>query len=115
MSDGSVRTGEESADYRRHRGRAGGVQQFTDETYIKHTNNRTTENNLDGFANVTVRIQHNPPSWAKRYSVVYAGQGSVINKVQYGIGGAYLAYNDDTNEGAFGATKNIYLSLNTLQ
>ena len=97
------------------RGRAGGVQQFIDETYIKHTNNRTTENNLDGFANVTVRIQHNPPSWAKRYSVVYAGQGSVINKVQYGIGGAYLAYNDDTNEGAFGATKNIYLSLNTLQ
>jgi hypothetical protein len=97
------------------RGRSGSVQPFPNETFIKHTNNRGSENNLDGFADVTVRIRHTPPTWAKRYSIVYPGQGSIINKVQYGIGGAYTAFNDESVQGAFGATKNIYLSLNTLQ
>jgi hypothetical protein len=97
------------------RGRSGSVQPFPAETFIKHTNDRGSENSLDGFADVTVRIRHTPPTWARRYSIVYPGQGSIINKVQYGIGGAYTAFNDETVQGAFGATKNIYLSLNTLQ
>jgi hypothetical protein len=45
---------------------------------------------------------------------VYAGKGSITNKVQYSIGGAYLALSDNT-EGTFGAAQNIYLSLGTLQ
>ena len=97
------------------RGRAGGVQPIDNGAFIYHTNDRSSENNLDGFANIVTRIKGLAPYWAKRYSMVYAGQGSVTNKVQYGIGGAYTAFNEDTVEGAFGGTKSIYLSINTLQ
>lgn len=95
-------------------GRAGGVQPIDQEMFVEHTNNRANQNNLDGPAIATMRIRHAPPSWAARYSVVYAGQGSSINKVQYSIGGAHLAFNDDA-AGSFGSAKTIYLSLNTLQ
>lgn len=97
------------------RGRAGSVEPLGGEVFVKHTNNRGSENNNDGHANVTVRIRGAAPYWASRYSIVYAGQGSIVNKVQYTIGGAYVATNDNSNEGSFGATKSIYLSLNTLQ
>lgn len=96
------------------RGRAGGVQKVG-AADILHTNDRSSQNDLDGFANVVMRIKHTPPVWAKRYSPVYAGQGSIINKVQYSVGGAYLAFNDQSNQGSFGANQSIYLSLNTLQ
>jgi hypothetical protein len=96
------------------RGRAGGVQKVG-AADILHTNNRSTQNGLDGFANVVMRIKHNPPVWAKRYAPVYVGRGSIINKVQYSVGGAYLAFNDMSNQGSFGANQSIYLSLNTLQ
>ena len=98
-----------------NRGRAGSVEPVGGEVFIEHTNNRTNQNNNDGFANVTARIRGTAPPWAERYSIVYAGQGSIINKIQYTIGGAYVATNDNSNEGSFGATKSIYLSLNTLQ
>ena len=100
------------------RGRASGVQPIEDETTVLHTNNRSTENDLHGYADITVRLKdapNFPPSWASRYSLVYAGNGSNFNKIQYGIGGAYVATNDDGTQGSFGATKNIYLSFNTLQ
>ena len=96
------------------RGRAGGVQKL-DPAEILHTNNRTGQNSFDGYADVVMRIKHTPPVWAKRYSPVYSGKGSIINKVQYGVGGAYLAFNDQSNQGSFGANQSIYLSLNNLQ
>jgi len=96
------------------KGRPSGVQPIENDVWVEHTNNRSSENNLDGRADVVVRIRHKAPAWAERYSIVYAGQGSVVNKVQYGIGGAYLALNDDA-VGSFGSAKNIYLSIGTLQ
>lgn len=96
------------------KGRAGGVQPLLEETFVQHTNNRVNQNNLDGYADITMRIRHTAPTWASRFSVVYAGQGSIVNKIQYSIGGAYLALNDAA-EGGFGAAQNIYLSLGTLQ
>ena len=96
------------------KGRPSGVQPLDQEPFVKHTNDRTSENDLDGRSDIVLRIRHSAPDWAKRYSVVYAGQGSIINKVQYGIGGAFVALNDDA-VGSFGSSKNIYLSLGTLQ
>ena len=96
------------------RGRAGGVQKVG-AADILHTNNRAQQNGFDGYANVVMRVKHTPPVWAKRYSPVYSGKGSIINKVQYGVGGAYLAFNDQSNQGSFGANQSIYLSLNNLQ
>lgn len=96
------------------RGRAGGVQKIG-AAEILHTNNRTQENDFNGYADVVMRVTHTPPVWARRYSPVYSGKGSIINKVQYGVGGAYLAFNDQSNQGSFGANQSIYLSLNSLQ
>ena len=96
------------------RGRPGGVQKLPT-VEIDHTNNRSTENSLDGFADVVMRINATAPDWASYYAPVYVGQGSIINKVQYGIGGAYLATNYDGLQGGFGANAQIFLSLRTLQ
>lgn len=96
------------------RGRAGGVQKVG-AAEILHTNNRTQENDFNGYADVVMRVTHTPPVWARRYSPVYSGKGTIINKVQYGVGGAYLAFNDQSNQGSFGANQSIYLSLNSLQ
>ena len=98
------------------KGRPGGVQPLDDEVFIEHTNNRSAENSLDGRADIVVRFNDTfrAPDWAERYSVVYAGQGSIVNKVQYSIGGAYVALNDN-EAGSFGSSQNIYLSLGTLQ
>jgi|TARA_R110000796_G_scaffold16600_4_gene51706 hypothetical protein len=96
------------------RGRPGGVQKF-DTVEIDHTNNRTSENDLDGPADVVLRLDATAPSWASYYAPVYVGQGSIINKVQYGIGGAYLASNYNGLQGGFGANSQIFLSLRTLQ
>ena len=97
------------------KGRPSGVQPLSEDPFIEHTNNRSGENNLDGRADIVFRILKNEaPEWAERYGIVYAGQGSIKNKLQYSIGGAYLALNDDT-QGSFGSAKTIYLSLNTLQ
>ena len=96
------------------KGRPSGVQPISEEVFIDHTNNRSSQNDLDGRADIVVRIRHLAPEWAERYSIVYAGQGSVTNKVQYSIGGAYLALNDN-EAGSFGSSQNIYLSLGTLQ
>ena len=100
--------------YYDQKGRPGGVQPLDDETFVQHTNDRANQNNLDGYADITMRIRHKAPAWADRFSVVYAGQGSIINKVQYSIGGAYLALNDAA-EGSFGSTMSMYLSIGTLQ
>lgn len=97
------------------RGRAGSVEPIGSEVFVDHTNNRSGEDDNDGFANIVARLINPAPYWASTYSIVYAGQGSIINKVQYTIGGAYVATNDNSNQGSFGATKSIYLSLNTLQ
>ena len=97
-----------------NRGRASGVQKFLSQ-YIEPVGNRENENDLTGFADLTIRLSGTAPNFATRYSPVYVGKGSINNKIQYGIGGAYLAFNDQSNQGGFSSTKNIYLSLNTLQ
>ena len=98
-----------------NRGRASGVQKFPT-VYLEPVGNRSSENDLTGFSDITIRLnQIGAPNYAERYSPVYIGKGTIDNKIQYGIGGAYLAFNDQSNQGGFSATKNIYLSLNTLQ
>ena len=98
-----------------NRGRASGVQKLPT-VYIEPVGNRSSENDLVGFSDITIRLnQIGAPNYAERYSPVYIGKGTNQNKIQYGIGGAYLAFNDQSNQGGFSSTKNIYLSFNTLQ
>jgi len=50
-----------------------------------------------------------PPEWAHNYAIVYAGNSSTDDFVQYTTGGAFVAAESDDDDG------NIYVSLNYLQ
>ena len=50
-----------------------------------------------------------PPDWAHNYAIVYAGNSSTDEFIQYTTGGAFVAANSDNDDG------NIYVSLNYLQ
>ena len=95
------------------RGRASGVQEIGD-VYVNHLNDRTNENDLDGKASVVVRMQHDPPSWAKRWSPVYTGRGNTELKFQYGVKGAFVPTNNIKRSTVFSSEENIYISLNSL-
>jgi len=94
------------------RNRSTGVQELGD-VFIEPLNNRSDENNLKGASSVVMRINHTPPSFAKKWAPVYVGKGQTESKFIYGIGGAFNPINESGS--LFSAsTKRIYLSLNTL-
>ena len=71
-------------------------------------------NLLDEPGPVKVQINlddHRPPSWAWNYQIVYGGNSTVSEFVQYTTGGAFVEFDsfDPDNNG------NIYVSLNYLQ
>lgn len=53
----------------------------------------------------------NPPSWAWHYQIVYGGNSTIGDFIQYSAGGAFVEYDpeDENDDG------NIYVSLNYLQ
>lgn len=72
----------------------------------------------DNKGNVSINIQLDqettpPPSWARHYQIVYGGNSSKSNFVQYVTGGAFVAIGDE--ESAEEVNTNIYVSLNYLQ
>lgn len=95
------------------RGRASGVQELGD-VYVNHLNDRSEENDLDGRSSIVVRLKHDPPSWAKRWSPVYSGQGNIELKFQYGVKGAFIPTNNLKRSTVFSSEENIYISLNSL-
>ena len=58
--------------------------------------------NLSNFA---------PPAWAWHYQLVYGGNSTVDDFIQYTAGGAFVEYDSDDPDG----NGNIYVSLNYLQ
>lgn len=95
------------------RNRASGVQELGD-VYVNHLNDRIDENDLDGKSSIVLRMKHNPPSWAKRWSPVYTGQGNTELKFQYGVKGAFIPTNNLKKSTVFSSEENIYISLNSL-
>jgi len=93
------------------RNRSGGVQEVGD-VYVNAFNDRLSENNLYGSSSIVMRIDHDPPSWAKKWAPVYVGKGNTESKFIYGIGGAFVAYRWDGSIDIINDT--IYISLNTL-
>ena len=49
------------------------------------------ENYLDGPAAIEIDINNNPPDWAETYQIVYPGNSSVSDFVQYSVINAYPA------------------------
>jgi hypothetical protein len=58
-----------------------------------------------GEAGVTININHNPPEWAFNYQIVYTGNNTISDFIQYTSAGAYVPEGENR----------IYVSLNYLQ
>jgi hypothetical protein len=62
-----------------------------------------------GLAHVLVNIESAPPLWAHSYMILYGGNTSISDFVQYTAGGAFVPKNSEQQKGL------IYVSLNYLQ
>ena len=92
------------------RGRAGRVNPIEGGTvYIQGYDERDEK----GAASVNLGLTSSPPDWATQYQIVYAGNSSKSNFIQYTTGGAFVAVANE--EEADDANQNIYVSLNYLQ
>ena len=101
------------------RGRAGRVNPIqidgNSSLYVSGYDERTGD---DETGRVSIKLLfddvNNPiPSWARHYQIVYAGNSTYSNFVQYSTGGAFVS---TANEGeAEQDSQNIYVSLNYLQ
>jgi hypothetical protein len=62
-----------------------------------------------GLAHIVLKIESDPPEWAHNYKVLYGGNTSISEFVQYTAGGAFVPKNAEQDKGL------IYVSLNYLQ
>lgn len=97
--------------YYDERGRAGNVNRL-DSVYVEGYSDAERGPNK-GRVQVEISLQSAPPDWAHFYQIVYAGSSSVRDFIQYSVGGAFTAVNNDQELNA--PSKNIYVSLNYLQ
>jgi len=70
------------------RNRSGSVQKLP-ESYVKWFGERGDK----GPTSMVMRLKHNPPSWAKRWSPVYAGNSTTASHLQYSVIEAYTESN----------------------
>jgi len=63
-----------------------------------------------GRVEVEVQLAHTPPPWAHNYQIVYAGNSSVRDFIQFSTAGGFFAIDGESVE-----NDNIYVSLNYLQ
>ena len=66
--------------------------------------------NLYGKISMEVQMNHDAPDFADAFQIVYSGNTSISDFVQYSTGGAFTAFDDFDAENG-----NIYVSLNYLQ
>jgi hypothetical protein len=72
--------------------RNGGVQTVPD-MYVNWFDNRFVENSLYGRTDSVLRVKHNAPLWAVKWSPVYAKTNNVTQKFQYSVTSAFTATN----------------------
>ena len=73
-----------------------------------------------GTAAVSIRLLSSPPSWAQKYQIVYGGNKSISNFIQYTTNNAYIEPTNNISEEDQEASLSlengkIYVSLNLLQ
>ena len=97
--------------YYDERGRPGNVNRL-DSVYVNGYSN-LERGSSKGRVEVSIELQSDPPTWAHHYQIVYAGNSSVRDFIQYSTGGAFKPVNVEADETV--PNKNIYVSLNYLQ
>ena len=95
--------------YYDERGRHGYVNPIGS-VYVKNYGDRNNGEKGAAYIKAT-DITHTPPSWAKRYKLVYSKNTSVDKFIQYSSGGAFIPQSENNSSGS----RNIYVSLNYLQ
>jgi hypothetical protein len=95
--------------YYDERNRSGAVNKLPD-TYVKWFGER----NGKGETSMVIRLKHNPPSWAKRWSPVYAGNTSVVSFLQYTTIKAFSATNPTVRNIASTYNDKIFVSMRSL-
>ena len=63
-----------------------------------------------GSVAAKIVLSNDPPSWAKYFQIVYSGNTTYSDFIQYTAGGAFAVESADTNE-----SNNFFVSLNYLQ
>jgi hypothetical protein len=81
--------------------------------YVKTLAERNGTSQGYGAATAQVVWNHDAPSWASRWSIVYPGNSSFYDFTQYTVGSAFVPVKDD-NDTPDLQKKRVYLSLNTL-
>lgn len=90
-------------------GRANTVSKL-DETYVKWYTERNGGSEGYGATSLGIMINNVPPVWATHYQIVYAGNSSVDEFLQYTTVGAYRPSSGNPN-----ADDQIYISLRNFQ
>ena len=93
--------------YYDERGRAGAVNRIPSVYVAGYSNEERIQK---GRAYIDIQLASAPPPWAWYYQIVYAGNNSVQDFVQYTTGGAFINVRQDNTQ-----TAPIYVSLNYLQ
>jgi len=72
---------------------------------------------VDGYGASEVQVvwNYDMPDWAERWSIVYGGNTSFDNAVQYTVGSAFTAIDPDDDTKADHSNKRLYVSLATLE
>ncbi len=97
--------------YYDERGRAGNVNRL-DSVYVQGYSEQE-RGASKGRVEINIAIQSAPPDWAHHYQVVYAGNSSTRDFIQYSVGGAFTPVNVESEDAV--PSRNIYVSLNYLQ
>ena len=74
-------------------------------------------NGNGGAVDMQISLDHDPPEWAHSYQMVYGGNTSYNQFIQYSAGGAFIlpsVFDENDDQGSV-STGNIYVSLNYLQ
>jgi hypothetical protein len=98
--------------YYDQRGRHGYVNHL-DTVYVKGYSSVERDAGQEGAAHVRFILNHQPPSWAHNYKIVYSKNTTVDSFFQYSAGGAFVPTGNEQTES--GGNKPIYVSLNYLQ
>jgi hypothetical protein len=98
--------------YYDERGRHGFVN-YLDSTYVKSYGERNAGEGY-GAVSINIKLLHDPPEWAHSYKIVYGGNSTVNDYIQYSVGGAFVG-GDPNDQLVAESNKNIYVSLNYLQ
>lgn len=83
------------------------------EAYVETFQERS---GVDGYGASEVQVvwNYNMPDWAERWSIVYGGNTSFDNAIQYTVGSAFTAVDPDDDTKADHSNKRVYVSLATL-